>query len=125
MLLQIDNINDIDEKNVTTVRGILTFYHYNCDGKNDSGWGCGYRTLQTICSWIINVKKLQSTTDVPSIDRIQEVLVKIEDKPRSFIRSQQWIGTCEVAMALSELYDVTIQTKESTILKYLVIHLHR
>ena len=30
------------------------YWHYCCDDLNDRGWGCGYRTLQTISSWIIN-----------------------------------------------------------------------
>lgn len=29
------------------------YWHYLCDGFDDRGWGCGYRTLQTISSWII------------------------------------------------------------------------
>ena len=29
------------------------YWHYLCDGFDDRGWGCGYRTLQTIASWII------------------------------------------------------------------------
>ena len=30
------------------------YWHYVCDHFDDRGWGCGYRTLQTIASWIIN-----------------------------------------------------------------------
>ena len=30
------------------------YWHYLCDSFDDRGWGCGYRTLQTIASWIIN-----------------------------------------------------------------------
>ena len=30
------------------------YWHYLCDGFDDRGWGCGYRTLQTIASWIID-----------------------------------------------------------------------
>ena len=29
------------------------YWHYCCDTFDDRGWGCGYRTLQTIASWII------------------------------------------------------------------------
>lgn len=35
-----------------TVQGTYEYWHYGCDGLDDRGWGCGYRTLQTICSWI-------------------------------------------------------------------------
>jgi hypothetical protein len=43
---------------------------------------------------------------VPSIIKIQEILVDLQDKPSSFIKSNQWIGTCEATMVLSQLYDV-------------------
>ncbi|CAF0957870.1 unnamed protein product [Adineta ricciae] len=54
MLLQIDRVHDETETTIDPVRGSLTFYHYKCDGHDDRGWGCGYRTLQTLCSWKIN-----------------------------------------------------------------------
>ena len=37
---------------VELVSGDYEFWHYGCDNQDDRGWGCGYRTLQTICSWI-------------------------------------------------------------------------
>ena len=36
---------------ISTVRGSYEYWHYGCDGLDDRGYGCGYRTLQTICSW--------------------------------------------------------------------------
>ena len=33
------------------IKGACTFFHYLCDGVDDKGWGCGYRTLQTLCSF--------------------------------------------------------------------------
>ena len=107
MLFQIDRVHDETETTIDSVRGSLTFYHYNCDGYDDRGWGCGYRTLQTLCSWITNVKGAQALSDVPSIINIQEILVNLEDKPKSFVKSNQWIGTCEAAMVLSHLYGVS------------------
>ncbi|CAF0745280.1 unnamed protein product [Adineta steineri] len=106
MLLQIDQVLDKVDETIDVVQGTLSFYHYKCDGQDDRGWGCGYRTLQTICSWVINTKNDCSSSTVPSITKIQEVLVDLEDKPASFIKSNQWIGTCEAAMILSQLYDV-------------------
>lgn len=38
---------------VELVRGHYTYHHYMQDGINDSGWGCAYRTLQTILSWSV------------------------------------------------------------------------
>ncbi len=42
-------------ENVALVKGPYEYYHYVCDGVNDRGYGCGYRTLQTLCSWLVLV----------------------------------------------------------------------
>ncbi|XP_003700157.1 UFM1 specific peptidase 1 [Megachile rotundata] len=86
------------------IRGNYEYWHYGCDGFNDKGWGCGYRTLQTICSWVIMNGKLDQS--VPSIRRIQEILVALEDKGESFIGSREWIGSFEVCLVLNHLYEV-------------------
>ncbi|CAK9806049.1 Ufm1-specific protease 1 [Anthophora plagiata] len=86
------------------VKGEYDYWHYGCDGFNDKGWGCGYRTLQLICSWVIKNRNLEQT--VPSIARIQEVLVTLEDKELSFIGSREWIGSFEVCLVLNHLYEV-------------------
>jgi hypothetical protein len=106
MLLKIDKILDETDESIECVRGTFLFYHYKCDGQDDGGWGCGYRTLQTLCSWITHNKINPATSIIPSITKIQEILVELEDKPSSFIKSNQWIGTCEATMILSQLYDV-------------------
>lgn len=57
------------------------------------GWGCGYRTLQTIASHL----SLQGKAgQVPTLMKIQETLVEIGDKELSFIKSREWIGSFEV-----------------------------
>ena len=44
--------NEHSRESVTAViKGRCIYYHYLCDGVDDRGWGCGYRTLQTICSF--------------------------------------------------------------------------
>ena len=78
------------------------------------GWGCGYRTLQSLCSWAEN--KLHSSSshiaeggvvaDVPSLRKIQEVLVEVGDKPQSFIGSREWIGSFEACIVLDHLFGV-------------------
>ncbi|CAH0401336.1 unnamed protein product [Chilo suppressalis] len=86
------------------VLGDYEYYHYLCDGFDDRGWGCGYRTLQSICSWMNeNYIKKQN---VPSILEIQETLVEMEDKPKSFLKSRQWIGSFEVCLVIDKYYDV-------------------
>ncbi|XP_076682867.1 UFM1 specific peptidase 1 isoform X2 [Andrena cerasifolii] len=86
------------------IRGDYEYWHYGCDGFNDKGWGCGYRTLQTISSWIIMNRNLEQS--VPSLRTIQEVLVALEDKERSFVGSREWIGSFEVCLVLNHLYKV-------------------
>ena len=36
---------------VTTIWGTYDYYHYMQDKFDDNGWGCAYRSLQTIMSW--------------------------------------------------------------------------
>ena len=36
---------------VSAVQGIYSYHHYRQDCIDDSGWGCAYRSLQTIVSW--------------------------------------------------------------------------
>ena len=55
------------------IRGHLEYKHYMQDGFNDDGWGCAYRSLQSIISWF----KLQGFTaaKIPTHREIQECLV--------------------------------------------------
>ncbi|MCO5602254.1 hypothetical protein L7F22_056383 [Adiantum nelumboides] len=87
------------------VQGSYEYYHYLQDNFNDNGWGCAYRSLQTIVSWF----KLQhyTFTDVPTHEKIQETLVKIGDKDASFKGSQNWIGAIELSFVLDELLGVS------------------
>jgi len=121
MLLKIDEILDKIDESISIVHGTFFFYHYKCDEQDDRGWGCGYRTLQTLCSWIINVKKEYSNSIIPSITKIQEILVELEDKSSSFITSNQWIGTCEATMVLSQFYDVNYFSKERKEFKFILL----
>ncbi len=90
-----------------TLSGSYDYYHYKIDGTNDAGWGCGYRTLQTICSWLEKSTKRNSHINkIPSLAKIQETLVEIGDKPVTFIGSKDWIGTFEAFLILDHLYDV-------------------
>ncbi|XAR67950.1 hypothetical protein NMG60_11002905 [Bertholletia excelsa] len=90
---------------VSLVQGSYEYYHYLQDGFDDSGWGCAYRSLQTIISWF----KLQHYTsiDVPSHREIQQSLVEIGDKEPSFIGSREWIGAIELSFVLDKLLGVS------------------
>ena len=89
---------------VRVVRGSVAFYHYGQDGVDDSGWGCAYRSLQTLCSWLV----LQGATaqPVPTHRAIQQLLVDAGDKPRRLVGSHEWIGAVEVALCLQRLCGV-------------------
>lgn len=94
------------------VKGDYLYYHYGCDGFDDRGWGCGYRTLMTLASWIRGQKAqssdntLASLAPVPSNHKVQEILVQIQDKPSSFTGTKEWIGCIETGLVLDELYGV-------------------
>ena len=64
----------------TLVKGNYIYFHYMQDNFNDNGWGCAYRSFQTIFSWF----KLNGYTEkpVPTHKDIQQALVSIGDKPK-------------------------------------------
>jgi len=89
------------------VRGKYEFYHYSIDGVDDRGWGCGYRTLQTICSWVHHVlRNRKEVLPVPSLQEIQQTLVNIGDKPASFVGSREWIGCVEACLCVDQIFGV-------------------
>uniref|UniRef100_A0A0E0MLF0 Probable Ufm1-specific protease n=1 Tax=Oryza punctata TaxID=4537 RepID=A0A0E0MLF0_ORYPU len=90
---------------MSLIDGSYKYYHYLHDGIDDNGWGCAYRSLQTIISWY----RLQqySSINVPSHREIQQVLVEIGDKDPSFIGSREWIGAIELSFVLDKLLGVS------------------
>eukprot|EP00066_Takifugu_rubripes_P010507 XP_003978397.1 PREDICTED: ufm1-specific protease 2 [Takifugu rubripes] len=90
---------------VYLVQGVYSYHHYMQDRMDDKGWGCAYRSLQTICSWFRQQAYVESP--VPTHKDIQQALVDVGDKPASFVGSRQWIGSIEVQAVLSHLLGVT------------------
>lgn len=92
-------------RSCSVVRGHYEYYHYRQQGEQDEGWGCAYRSLQTVYSWFL----LEGFTSkpVPTIREIQETLVYIQDKPPKFVGSRDWIGSTEVSFVLDTLLGVT------------------
>ncbi|BDA47543.1 probable Ufm1-specific protease 2 at C-terminar half [Coccomyxa sp. Obi] len=90
---------------VHLVDGSYEYYHYMQDKFDDSGWGCAYRSLQTICSWF--QRQHYTSKPVPSHQQIQQTLVDIGDKPRNFVGSKQWIGAIELGFILDTLLGVS------------------
>ncbi|XP_053559860.1 ufm1-specific protease 2 [Bombina bombina] len=95
----------IEGGTVSLVQGVYSYHHYMQDRMDDNGWGCAYRSLQTICSWF----KYQGYNDrsIPTHKEIQQALVDVGDKPVSFVGSRQWIGSVEVQLVLNHLLSVT------------------
>ncbi|KAM9424496.1 ufm1-specific protease 1 [Pholidichthys leucotaenia] len=93
---------------LSLIKGDYLYHHYGCDGLDDRGWGCGYRTIQTIASWICHNCPLSESRSrlPPSLPQLQQALVLVEDKPQSFSGSREWIGTFEAALALDYFYGV-------------------
>jgi len=87
------------------IKGQYEYRHYMQEGFNDDGWGCAYRSLQTIVSWF----RMQGFTSrsVPTHQEIQECLVSLNDKPQSFVGSKKWIGSTEVSFVLEALLGVS------------------
>ncbi|XP_035893445.1 ufm1-specific protease 2 [Anopheles stephensi] len=86
------------------VAGAYTYHHYMQDGFDDKGWGCAYRSLQTLVSWF-NLQGYGSGK-IPTHDDIQSCLVRIGDKQRNFIGSRQWIGSTEVSICLNDMVGI-------------------
>ncbi|XP_056605599.1 inactive Ufm1-specific protease 1 [Triplophysa dalaica] len=100
------NLPSPDCDRCSVITGECLYYHYGCDGKDDRGWGCGYRTLQTIASWLCLQSTSVSPRHPPNLSEIQQTLIQIGDKPKSFLGSREWIGTIEAVLVLDQLYDV-------------------
>eukprot|EP01022_Parablepharisma_sp_SALTPOND_P018954 TRINITY_DN316_c0_g1_i2.p1 TRINITY_DN316_c0_g1~~TRINITY_DN316_c0_g1_i2.p1 ORF type:complete len:464 (+),score=14.49 TRINITY_DN316_c0_g1_i2:140-1531(+) len=88
-----------------TVKGKYYYYHYLQDNERDSGWGCAYRSLQTLISWYISQGYAQIKT--PTIAEIQKALVELKDKPPKFVGSSEWIGAYEVMLCINYFLKVT------------------
>ena len=87
------------------VSGLYTYYHYLCDGFDDRGWGCAYRTGQTLMSWCKHAVK--GSMAVPTVHEMQKVLVETGDKPKVFEGSHDWIGSIELSLLLNHLFGAT------------------
>lgn len=80
---------------LAVLSGHYLYYHYGCDGLDDRGWGCGYRTLQTLCSWPEG-----RPAGVPGLATVQTALEDMGDKPPGFRGSRSWIGCVEASLCL-------------------------
>eukprot|EP01147_Barroeca_monosierra_P000498 gene498-3824_t len=95
--LQVSSTDGTSE-NIAGFKGQLQYWHYNMNETKDVGWGCGYRTLQSMISWL----RLQRYTSspVPTHLDIQKMLVLSGEKSNDFVESREWIGTVEAGRVL-------------------------
>ncbi|KAL4446803.1 hypothetical protein ABPG77_008047 [Micractinium sp. CCAP 211/92] len=89
---------------VHLVQGSYDYYHYMQDKFDDSGWGCAYRSLQTLCSWF--ARQHYVARPPPGHREIQAALVQLGDKEAAFIGSKNWIGAIELGYVLDALLGV-------------------
>lgn len=78
------------------------YFHYNIDGIRDSGWGCAYRSIQTVMSWFLN--NSSCIDRVLSIVDMQRLLRRIDYAHSDLeVGSNRWIGCMEASHILSEI----------------------
>jgi len=100
--------NEKGQYKTSYIKGDYVYFHYLQDNINDEGWGCAYRTGQTLLSWcrlhnsgFIKGENGYVNWDVPTIEEMQEILFKKSlrincPRPTSFVGSKEWIGATEV-----------------------------
>ena len=78
------------------------YHHYRVDGYDDSGWGCAYRSTQTILSWFMNNFNLVKR--IPTVEDMQQVLRQVDyAHSQVAIGTRQWIGCVESGMIMSHI----------------------
>jgi hypothetical protein len=98
---------------VATVTGGYEYHHYGQGSPpSDAGWGCAYRSAQTLASWLRCGGWAPPGAPVPSHRDLQQALVDCGDQPAGggLVGSSRWIGSAEVGAALSHLYGVACRT---------------
>ena len=70
--------------------GTFRYYHYGADGFADHGWGCGYRTAQTILSW------LSPGLPVEGIPTLQRALAGA--RASGALGPREWIGVPDMVV---------------------------
>lgn len=94
----------IEGSTTAIVKGDYDYYHYRVDGFVDDGWGCAYRSLQTVLSWF-QYQGVLAEQRVPSVTDIQKILKRVDfgkDAMPHFVGSREWIGSYEVMMVITD-----------------------
>jgi len=85
----------------------IDFYYST---KSDRGWGCGYKNVQMLLSFIKSEKELLSYNNVPPISVLQECIerawkmgfdhIAALQQGGSLKQTEKWVGTSEIASLL-------------------------
>lgn len=85
------------------MKGCYEYFHYGDHNFNDQGWGCAYRSLETLLSWFKLQQKLQLLT-VPTVPEIQNLIDIIDCSSQQKIsNTNTWIGATEVSWVVKKL----------------------
>uniref|UniRef100_A0A914H495 UFSP1/2/DUB catalytic domain-containing protein n=1 Tax=Globodera rostochiensis TaxID=31243 RepID=A0A914H495_GLORO len=102
-----DGIKTQPKHKRAVVRGKYAYYHYGQHSLDDAGWGCAYRSFQTVCSWLKFQNHIDASKPIPSHRQIQQCLVAIGDKTPNFVGSNKWIGSLELSFCLDSMFNIT------------------
>ena len=84
----------------SAVTRVLYAYHHYLgppDRFDDCGWGCAYRSCQTLISALCGPAAAAAAA-TPTVLELQRALVAMGDKPAGFAGSREWIGAVEVGL---------------------------
>eukprot|EP01024_Parvocaulis_polyphysoides_P020132 TRINITY_DN1927_c1_g1_i1.p1 TRINITY_DN1927_c1_g1~~TRINITY_DN1927_c1_g1_i1.p1 ORF type:complete len:214 (-),score=21.26 TRINITY_DN1927_c1_g1_i1:351-992(-) len=100
-----------------TVKGKFEFYHFGELAVDDRGWGCAYRSLQTVCSWLHQQGLVAEGNSAPTHQQIEQVLLKTVD---GYKGAPQWIGSWELFMYLDVTYNISSKILNSNSVQELI-----
>eukprot|EP00053_Salpingoeca_punica_P001568 m.34061 g.34061 ORF g.34061 m.34061 type:complete len:254 (+) comp11096_c0_seq1:169-930(+) len=96
-----------------TATGDLLYYYYGCDDTDDRGFGCGYRTISSICSWLrlrrssIHQLTAAAVVEAPALpvvpDMKREPSIK-ELQALLGVSGTHWLSTLDAVVPLDTYY---------------------
>jgi len=97
---------------VAVARGLVDYAHYRQENYEDQGWGCAYRTLQTIVAWYWNHGFISSASDRSkfqrflTIDEVQQELILLGETTREQLDRNPWISAVEASLVLRSKFRI-------------------
>jgi hypothetical protein len=59
------------------VSGHYQYHHYGQDQLDDAGWGCAYRSFQTVVSWLKRQGHIAEERPIPTHLEVQQVCAMV------------------------------------------------